>query len=55
MPNAPSSKSIYAYATSIDEIEELTGIDFFYKLEMSLQESIENKKELSQWFLREEL
>ena len=32
MPNKPSEKSIKQFVVKVDSIEELTGIDFFYKL-----------------------
>jgi endonuclease G len=50
MPNQSSNKSIYLYATTIDEIEKLTGIDFFYKLDKKLQEEIESNKDVKKWF-----
>lgn len=51
MPNEKSDKSIYSYAVSIDEIEKITGINFYYQLDKSIQDNIEANKELKIWLL----
>ncbi|MFV0540218.1 MAG: DNA/RNA non-specific endonuclease [Aestuariibaculum sp.] len=43
MPHKDSNKPLYDFVVSVDTIEQLTGIDFFPKLE----DSIENKLEAS--------
>ncbi|UMB55519.1 DNA/RNA non-specific endonuclease [Lutibacter sp. A64] len=47
IPHENSEKALYKFVTSIDKIEELTGIDFFPKLE----DSVENKLETSTNYL----
>ncbi len=47
IPHENSEKTLYKFVTSIDKIEELTGIDFFPKLE----DSVENKLETSTNYL----
>lgn len=43
MPHKDSNQPLYKFVVSVDEIEELTGIDFFSELD----DSIENKLEAS--------
>ncbi|MFK7979413.1 MAG: hypothetical protein AB8G86_05500, partial [Saprospiraceae bacterium] len=38
------------YATTIDEIEKLTGIDFYAALTDDLEQSIERQKQTKDWF-----
>ena len=49
IPNKPSSESFYEYAVSIDEIEAITGIDFFPKLPDSIENKMENTIDLKAW------
>ncbi len=49
MPNAKNGYPVISYAVSIDEIEALTGIDFFPNLEKGLQERLESKFDLADW------
>jgi len=48
MPNATISKPLSEYAKSIDEIEALTGFDFFSLIDQ--QEAIESHVHLDNWF-----
>ena len=41
LPNASLKGDIMQYATSIDKVEELTGIDFFWGLEDGLESELE--------------
>ncbi|WCO01000.1 DNA/RNA non-specific endonuclease [Psychroserpens ponticola] len=43
MPHKDSNQPLYKFVVSVDEIEELTGIDFF----LELDDAIENKLEAS--------
>lgn len=50
MPNEVSSKSIHDFAMSIDNVEQLTGIDFFQKLDGNGElEQIESEFDIRQW------
>jgi len=49
IPNEPSSRSIYEYAVSIDEIEKKTGIDFFPKLSNQIENKLESEINLKAW------
>ncbi len=49
MPNEKSDKSIYSYAVSIDEVEALTGINFYQNLDLKIQDSLEAKKDIKSW------
>ncbi len=50
VPNELSTEPIENYATNIDEVETLTGIDFFPNLmEKSLEEQLESSFDMSLW------
>lgn len=49
MPNAELSYPTESYAVSINEVEDLTGIDFFVTLDDVQERVIENQKEVSEW------
>ena len=41
------------YAVSIDSVEQLTGIDFYYSLPDSIEDSIESIVNLSAWIKKQ--
>lgn len=45
IPNQATSNSFYEYVTTIDEIEEITGIDFFSEMDAKTQNALESKLE----------
>ena len=49
MPNKDIKYPISSFAVSINEVEEVTGINFFYQLEDGLEEELESQKEVSVW------
>ena len=49
MPNDLCKKPMVSYATSVDEIESITGLDFFPKLEASMQQKLEASFDFGQW------
>jgi len=49
LPNKPSDKPLSSYAVSIDEVEKLTGLDFYNKLDKASQESIEKQLIAEDW------
>ena len=49
-PNAPSDRPLTDFAVSADEVEKLTGFDFFSQLPDGTENELENKIELSGWF-----
>ena len=49
LPNQKSNKSIYTYATSIDEVEKITQIDFYHNLDSLLQAKVEANKSIKVW------
>jgi endonuclease G len=49
MPNKPSDKSIKSFVVTVDEIEQLTGIDFFKELSIDDQENLECKIRTQDW------
>ena len=46
MPHEDSNKPLYEFVVSIDDVEELTGIDFFSELDDNLEKSIRSLKQL---------
>lgn len=50
IPNYKAEYGLDSYIYSIDEIEDLIGIDFLYKLPESQQKLIEEKVNLEDWF-----
>ncbi|BDS11760.1 DNA/RNA non-specific endonuclease [Aureispira anguillae] len=49
MPNELCKQPLVSYATSIDEVEKLTGIDFFPKLEATLAAQLEGNFDFGKW------
>lgn len=49
MPNEAISKPLKSFATSIDNIEALTGLNFFNKLPEALQEILEKQADATDW------
>ena len=51
MPNEDLDAPLYTYATTIDSVESLTGIDFLYNLPDSLENYVEQNFDLKSWQL----
>ena len=49
MPHVNSNKPLYDFVVSVDEIEELTGIDFFPELEDTLENKLEASSSYKDW------
>lgn len=49
MPNKDIKYPISSFAVPINEVEEATGINFFYQLDDELEERLESQKEISVW------
>ena len=52
IPHNESKKALYKFVTSIDEIEAITGIDFFPEIEDSLENKLEKSASYSNWIFR---
>ncbi|WP_052670538.1 DNA/RNA non-specific endonuclease [Draconibacterium sediminis] len=50
MTNEGSAQNLSSFVTTVDSIEELTGIDFFSQLPDRIEENLESSIELSNWF-----
>lgn len=48
-PNANTNKDIRDYAVSVDEVEKITGMDFFYQLDNKQEKAIESVCKPAQW------
>ncbi len=53
LPNEGTKKKVQDFALSIDELEEITGLDFFPKLDDSIEMTVEDSFSLSDWQWRE--
>ena len=51
MPNQAGHKSLNKYAMSVDDIEIITDMDFFYNLPDEIEEIVESSYQLSDWSL----
>jgi len=49
MPNEKTSSSLELYVKSVDRIESLTGLDFFYQLDDQREIALESKTDLKAW------
>ena len=52
MPNAAGNRPLMTYMRSVDEVEQLTGIDFFYHLPDSIEDIIEADYTISDWTVK---
>ena len=52
IPHKESSKPLYDFAISIDELEQKTGIDFFPKLPDDIETRLERKVDYKKWSFR---
>lgn len=50
MRNGVNTYPVISYAVSVDSVEALTGLDFFPKLDDTLETRIEKYPDISQWF-----
>lgn len=49
LKNEKTKDKFFKYATSIDSIEQVTGIDFYQKMDDALEAKIEANKEISEF------
>lgn len=49
MNNIAGNRPLMTYMQSVDEVEQLTGIDFFYQLPDSIEEKVEADFKVSDW------
>lgn len=52
VPNKKSSKPIFDYVVSVDQLEMMTGIDFFPKLEDKTENDLERSVNLNSWLAK---
>lgn len=48
-PNFPCKGSMFDYATSVDEVEKITGHDFFFNISDDIEASIESVWKMKDW------
>ena len=49
MPNTKINLDLSFYAKTVDEIEKLTGIDFFYNIDDDLEDRLESELRIDNW------
>ena len=49
MPHENSNKPLYEFVLSVDEIEKMTGIDFFPTLTDDVENQLESKSDYKEW------
>lgn len=49
MPHKDSNQPLYTFVVSVDEIEELTGIDFFSELDDAIENKLEASSSYKAW------
>ena len=49
LPNEGSDNSLQSYALSVDDVEEITGLDFYHALPDDLENEIEGSFNVSDW------
>ena len=52
LPNSDKSEKIESYVMCVDDVEEITGLDFFYQLPDDEEELIESNVDISKWNLK---
>jgi endonuclease G len=52
MPNEKIIHELESYIKTIDEIENLTGIDFFYNLDDDIENELESEINITMWNLK---
>lgn len=53
LPNKGSSDSLETYVVPVDEVEEITGLDFFPALPDDVEELLESNVDISRWSFRQ--
>ena len=49
VPNQTSKRRIASFAASVDEVERITGYDFFSELDDELENRLEKEKDIEAW------
>lgn len=52
LPNAAGNRPLMTYMHSVNEVEQLTGIDFFYNLPDSIEKIIESELTPADWVIK---
>lgn len=52
LPNSDKTDKIESYVMSVDDVEEITGLDFFYQLPDDEEELIESNVDITKWNLK---
>lgn len=49
VPHKNSNKALYEFVVSVDEIEKMTGIDFYPNLDDTIENQLESKSDYKDW------
>lgn len=52
LPNSDKTEKIENYVMSVDDVEKITGLDFFYQLDDDEEELIESNVDITKWNLK---
>jgi endonuclease G len=52
VPHKESNRPLYEFVVSVDEVEKLTGIDFFSQLEDNKEDNLEASANYKAWHFR---
>ena len=53
LPNKKSSSTLQSFVVSVDEVEQLTGIDFYTQLDDALENTLEANSNAAQWSFKQ--
>ena len=49
LQNSGSNLPLESFATTVDEVERITGLDFFSELPIEVQSKLESESEVADW------
>jgi endonuclease G len=49
IPHVKSNQPLYEFVVSVDDIEKMTGIDFYPNLEDKIENQLESKSDYKEW------
>jgi endonuclease G len=49
VPHENSNQPLYEFVVSVDEIEKMTGIDFYPNLSDEIENQLESKSDYKEW------
>ena len=50
VPNRATKRSLRFFAVAVDDVEQLTGLDFFSNLDDEIEDKLESDRNFDPWF-----